>query len=132
MPTATRKKIVYYAHAMCLYEHPREDLELQLIRAAFQRHRVVNPASYDSSPAKRRDTIDFCLRLIDQSDVVVYSRLLGKVTCGVGAEVNHALKCGKPVFEIRRGRIARRKKPLRYLRREATKNLYRRFRLLYG
>lgn len=41
-----------------------------------------------------------CLRLVEECDIVVFSRLLGKITAGVGKEVNHAMKNGKAVYEI--------------------------------
>jgi len=82
MPQPTRKKSLYYAHALCLYRHFQEDTELELIRAAFPGHRIVNPARYENHPEKRRDTLGFFLRLVEASDAVVFSRLLGKVTGG--------------------------------------------------
>jgi len=130
MPKPRPKKTLYYAHAMCLYGHYHEDAELELIRAGFPGHRIVNPAGYDDHPAKRRDTLGFCFRLIDKADVVVFSRLLGKVTAGVGAEVRYALEAGKPVFEIRDGRLVAVKRPVRFIGRDATVALYREFRAL--
>lgn len=72
-----------------------ESQELAAIRRRFKGG-VVNPAKYDDHPEKQRDTLGFCLRLIEGCDVVVFSRLLGKITAGVGREINHALKLKKP------------------------------------
>ena len=63
---------------------------------------------------------------------MVFSRLLGEVTAGVGAEVKYALEAGKPVFEIRDGRLVAVKRPVRFLGRSATLNLYDTFRRRYS
>ena len=42
----------------------------------------------------------YCLRLVEQCDVLVFSRIMKKVTCGVGKEVNHALKKGKILRKV--------------------------------
>jgi hypothetical protein len=115
---------LYYAHAMCLYGEAAERLELKRIRTAFRRARIVNPSMYDGHPEKRRDTVGFCLRLIEKCDAVIFSRLMGKVTAGVGKEVNHALRIGLPVFEIVGRETKRRKKRVRYISRAATIRLY--------
>ncbi|MCL6566748.1 MAG: nucleoside 2-deoxyribosyltransferase [Acidobacteriia bacterium] len=123
-------KKVYYAHAMCLYGEPEEHQELAQIKRKFRGSRIVNPADYDGHPDKRRNGVRFCLRLIEGCDIVVFSRLLGKVTAGVGKEVNHALKIGKPVFELAQGRFIRHTRPVKYISRPATINLYERWRAL--
>jgi len=123
-------KNVYYAHALCLYGSPEEFQELRTIRGSLRKHRVVNPAEYENHPEKRRDTIGFCLRLVEGSDIVVFSRLLDKVTAGVGKEVNHALKVGKPVFELKMGKLVRHTRSVKYISRAATINLYRKWRAI--
>jgi anaerobic glycerol-3-phosphate dehydrogenase len=75
---------LYYAHAMCTYGTIAEEFELKQIRTGFRRVRIVNPASFDGHPEKRKDTVGFCLRLVEKCDAVVFSRLMGKVTAGVG------------------------------------------------
>jgi hypothetical protein len=123
-------KNVYYAHAMCLYGSRKELQELRTIRGKLRKHRIVNPAAYGNHPEKRRDTIGFCLRLVEGSDVVVFSRLLHRVTAGVGKEVNHALRIGKPVFELMPGKLVPRARPVKYISRAATINLYRKWRAI--
>lgn len=120
---------VYYAHAICMYGWPAERRELTTIRRTFRGSRIVNPAAYSDHPEKRRDTMGFCLRLVEESDAVVFSRLLGKVTSGVGKEVNHALRLGKPVFEVAAGKVVRRRSRVTFIRRGATISLYDRWRL---
>lgn len=130
---------VYYAHAMCMYGHPMERQQLDAIRRDLPDHRIINPADYDDHPEKRRETLGFCLRLIErEADRVVFSRLLGKITCGVGEEVNHALHLGLDVFEVVRHETSRewvcrpQREPVQYLSRDETMRQYRRFRLVYS
>ena len=119
---------VYYAHAICLYGQADECKELGCIRKRFRNATVVNPARYDGHPDKQIDTVGFCLKLIDKCDVVVFSRLLGKITSGVGKEVNHALKNGKSVFELTADEIKPCTRRVKYVSRVATRKLYREYR----
>jgi hypothetical protein len=128
MRKTTKKQTVYYAHAMCLYGRRDERLQLAHIRKEFRPCTVVNPANFDGHPDKVNDTVGFCLKLIDESDVVVFARLLGKVTAGVGKEVNYALKTGKLVFELQSDRIVRRFRRVNYISRRATISLYEKYR----
>lgn len=121
---------VYCAHALSLHGSPEEFQELTTIRRRLLKHRVVNPAKYEDHPEKHRDTIGFCLRLVECSDVVVFSRLLDKITAGVGKEVNHALKIGKPVFELKTGELVQHTCSVKYISRTATINLYRKWRAI--
>jgi len=121
-------KRVYYAHAIVLYGRRAERGELAVIRRKFRRVRIVNPTAYRDHPDKLRDQMGFCLRLVAASDSVVFSRLLGKVTAGVGKEVNHALRLGKAVFEVTAGKVVRRKRRVAFITRRATLVLYERWR----
>lgn len=111
---------LYYAHAICIYRSTTEEDETSRIRRQFPGAEIISPASYENDPEKRRDTLAFCFALIEKTDAVIYTRLFGKVTSGVGAEVNHA-----PVYELTRDGIRQIKRPLTYLSREATISLYR-------
>src|SRR5258708_23069479 len=113
-------KTIYYAHAMCLYGRSDERQQLTRIRKQFRRLKIVNPANYDDHPLKQADTVGFCLKLVEGCDLVVFSRLLGKITAGVGKEVNHALKIGKPVFELSPAKMVRRTRKLAYVSRRDT------------
>lgn len=125
--------LLYYAHAMCMYGTVAEEFELKGIRCEFRRVRIINPAKYDGHPDKLKDTVGFCLGLVEKSDAVVFSRLMGKITAGVGKEVNYALRIGRPVFELIDGHLKRRKTRVKYISRAATRRLYRRWwRSLYG
>lgn len=122
---------VYYAHALCIYRHLVELQELAAIRRRFKDVRVVNPAKYAAYPEKQNDTLGFCFRLIERCDVVVFSKLEGKVTAGVGKEINHALGLKKPVYELRDGKLLRHLRPVRYLSRPGTISLYQKWRKKY-
>jgi hypothetical protein len=124
----SKRRRVYYAHAMCLYGELDEWRELKHIRRELSLISIVNPAKYDGHPLKRKDTVGFCLRLVEGCDVVVFTRLLGKIAAGVGKEVNHALKLGKPVFELSNGRLISRARKVTFVSRRATINLYRKYR----
>ncbi|SRR6266404_549746 len=128
MRKRSKSQTVYYAHPICIYGRPAERRELTIIRRQFQRSAVVNPADYRFDPEKLRDQIGFCLRLVAQADLLVFSRLLGKVTAGVGKEVNHALRLGKSVYEVRAGRLVKRQRRVKYITPHATRRLYRKWR----
>ena len=113
---------------MCLYGRLDERQELGIIRRSFRGALIVNPADYDGHPDKLADTVGFCLTLIDDCGVVVFSRCLGKITAGVGKEVNHALKTGKKVFELAAGKLVPCNQRVKYISRVATRSLYRKYR----
>jgi hypothetical protein len=125
---SVKKKTVYYAHAMCIYGHDVERDEVDVIKHKLPGAKILNPAAYSNHPEKRSDTMGFCLRLVEGSDAVVFSRLLGKVTAGVGKEVNHGLRLRKPVFEIVGQKLTKRTRPVKYVNRDTTINLYREWR----
>ena len=70
----------------------------------------------------------FCLKLVEECDILIFSRLLGKITAGVGKEVNHALKKGKIVYEVTSTALVRRHRSVKYLSRNPTIRLYRKWR----
>ena len=117
-------KKVYFAHPMCVYGDRLERRQLTQIRKQFRPCKVVNPALYNKHPQKRRDTVGFCLKLVEGCDAVVFARLFDKVTAGVGKEVNHALKIGKEVFELKDSAIVRRIRSVKYISRHDTIALY--------
>lgn len=116
-------KTVYYAHAYCTYGYPCETTEIRTIRRHLKRHKLINPSLHDN-PRKQIEGMAYCLRLVEQCDVLAFSRIMKKVTCGVGKEVNHALKKGKTVYEITRNGLIRRRRKIGYLAYDATIRLY--------
>jgi len=116
---------VYYAHAICLYSTEREKKELELIREKFKDAEIINPVNYQNH------SMDFYLRLVDKCHIVVFSCLLGKVTAGVGKEVNYALKKGKDVYMLNGVSLIPIKSPVKYISRQSTRELYREWLLRY-
>ena len=125
--------IIYYAHPMVMYHRLEERQHLRVIRDAFPESKIINPARFDGHPDKRSDTLGFCHKLIDKSHALVFCRLFGQITCGVGDEINYALRNEKEVFELRpdydaeEWEMARVSRPVRYITRAETLALYRRF-----
>ncbi|MFZ0770488.1 MAG: hypothetical protein WCA49_05675 [Candidatus Sulfotelmatobacter sp.] len=120
-------KTIYYAHALCVYGTPCERAELKAIRGKFKKYRIINPSRYGNDPEKLRDRIGFCLRLVEKCDIVVFSCLLGKVTAGVGKEVNHALKIGTAVYELQPKSVVRRRQKVKHLSIKGSILQYRRW-----
>ena len=92
---------IYYAHAMCIYGTDDEENEIQQIRQNFPDHSIVDPGTYANNPEKRRDSMEYCKKLVSGCDKLVFTRLLGKITAGVGIEINHVLESGKIVYELK-------------------------------
>lgn len=109
---------VYYAHAICLYGTEREKKEMRLIRERFKDAEIINPANYPDH------SMDFYIRLVDKCHIVVFSRLLGKVTSGVGKEVNFALDKDKNVYMLNEVSLFPIKSPVEYIPRQCTIELY--------
>jgi len=66
--------------------------------------------------------------LLKGCDSVVFTLLYGKITSGVGKEVNFAMDLGMEVYELRGRRFVRRKRRVRFVSRAATVRLYERWR----
>lgn len=109
---------IYYAHPICLYGSIAEQEQLSCISTKFENSEIINPAMYPSQ------SMEFYLELVEKSDIVVFSCLLGKITSGVGKEINHALKNGKEVYKLNEGIFHLIKLPVSYMSRQATVNLY--------
>ena len=120
---------IYYAHAMCIYGTEDEEFEIQQIRQNFPDHSIVDPGTYANNPEKRRDTMEYCKKLVSGCDKLVFTRLLGKITAGVGIEINHALESGKIVYELKNNKTKQIKKPVKYISRENTRSLYGKYRM---
>jgi hypothetical protein len=124
MSASKTKLQIWFAHAMCTYNRPSEAKELKQIASHFRKAVVVNPADYDDDPEKQNDLKNFCKRLVSSCDIVVFSRLLGKITAGVGIEINHALRNGIPVYDLADGQFLPVTNPVRYLNKDQTKQTY--------
>lgn len=124
----SRRQKLYFAHAMCTYGKSDERRDLARIRRRWTRAIIVNPARYSEHPEKLADTMNFCFGLVGRCQFGVFTRLLGKITCGVGKEVNHALKIGKPVFELDGKKLVHRSRRVSYISRVSTIRLYAKYR----
>lgn len=94
---------VFYSHPMKLYGTEAEKRDISLIETRFPGCEVVDPSRLQSG-GKELETA-YYLGLVDSCDCLVFARLHGYVTEGVRPEVEHALAGGKPVYELRNGKL---------------------------
>ncbi|MCH7562033.1 MAG: hypothetical protein IIC67_11860 [Thaumarchaeota archaeon] len=120
---------IYYAHAMCIYGTDDEDTEMLQIKQNFPDHSIVDPGTYASNPDKRNGGMEYCMKLVSECDKLVFTRLLEKITAGVGLEINYALDSGKLVYELKKDKIKQVKKPVKYISRNDTISLYGKYRM---
>jgi len=117
---------MYYSHAMITYGTLCEKAEKRRIKARFANYKIIDPGRYEDNREKRRSGMNYCMRLIDDCDALIFSRWNNSITAGVGKEINHALCKGMPVYELRGRHIESVHKRVRYLPRDKTRQLYRR------
>ena len=88
---------IYYAHPMSMYGTREEKLKKAQIKRAFPGSHIVDPSLFPDHE------MAYYLRRVERCNMVVFSRLEGKIGAGIGKEINHALKSGMPVFELLNG-----------------------------
>ena len=115
---------VYYSHAMPLYGTIEEENEKQQILSNISNANIVDPGSFQDNPEKRRGGMEYCLKLVEKCDELVFSKYFGKITAGVGKEINHALSMKMSVHELWNGKLRRVTREVKYLSRLATRRLY--------
>lgn len=120
---------IYHAHALCTYGTRTEKAERKRIRAKFPKCRIVDPGQYEENFEKQIKGMKYCFELIRDCDALVFSRLLKQVTAGVGLEIRYALSRGKRVYELSGKRFLLVRKPLPYLSRKSSRNLFRIWRI---
>ena len=118
---------VYFAHPICIYGSLEEDVQLQRIHGRFPKAEVVNPAENPGGLQDPEATMNHYYRLLESCNLVVFTRLYGKITSGVGKEVNRALGRGMSVYELRGRRFIRRQRRVKFVSRDATVRLYERW-----
>ncbi len=118
------KARIYHAHPICTYGRLAEQREQLLIRQIFPGYEIVDPGLYKKNEEKRLGGMEYCMKLVDSCDALAFSRILGKVTSGVGLEVEHALASGKAVYELIGNGVRQVSEPLAYVSREETLQLY--------
>jgi hypothetical protein len=109
---------------MCIYGTDYEKEEIALIRKHLPDYQIVDPGSFQTNAEKSREGMRYCFRIIDGCHALIFSRLLGKVTAGVGLEVNYAISKPIPVYELQGGGIGQVSRPIRFLSREDTLKHY--------
>jgi len=118
------KARIYHAHARCTYRRQAERREQVIIRQIFPEHEIVDPGLYDENEEKRFGGVEYCIKLVDSCDALAFSRILGKVTSGVGLEVEHALASRKSVYEIIGNGVRPVSEPPAYVSIQETLQLY--------
>lgn len=121
---------IYYAHAKCTYGSPTEKTEKKQIKAVFPKCKIIDPGKHEGNIEKTTKEMKYCYGLISTCDALVFSRLLRRITSGVGKEIKYALRNGIRVYELRGKNFKSIKKSLPYLSRKNTIRLYRRWRLM--
>ena len=120
---------IYYSHAIPTYGTKLEKIEKRQILKNFPGVKIVDPGSFQNNLEKRLGGMEYCLNLVDKCNGLVFTRFLNKITAGVGKEINHAMKKCMPVHELKKGKVRKIRKPVKYLSREETVKLYRMWRL---
>jgi|GEM_PF-1206067 hypothetical protein len=104
---------------MCIYGTAFENAELLAIAAHLPDCEIVNPGTLQTNQGKS-DGMAYWFRLIDCRDALIFSRLLNRITSGVGLEVNHVLARPIPVHELSHGKMVGVAKPVQFMTREET------------
>jgi hypothetical protein len=120
---------IYHAHALCTYGTQTERAERRQIRATFPKCKIVDPGQFENSVEKQVKGMKYCFELIRDCDALVFSKLLKKVTTGVGLEIRYALAHHIRVYELKGKSIRQVTKPLRYLSRKHSRDLFRTWRM---
>jgi len=121
----TRVRKVYYSHPMPSYGTEKEKDGIYRIEGKFGRVQIINPA--DTKPqdlSNFTDEMEFFFKQIDECDAVMFRRLGNVITSGIGEEINYALGKGKAVFEITDKGFKKVTKPVDFISRELTHELY--------
>ena len=100
---------------MPLYGNPKEISEKSQIKKNIPAVTIVDPGTYQDNPEKRRDGMEYCLKLVKECDSLVFSKYHGEITAGVGKEVNFAIENKMPVYELNGGKLHRIEQSVAYL-----------------
>jgi hypothetical protein len=114
---------------MCLYGTKCEKTEKLAIKKKFPKAKIINPGSYEHNLEKMLGGMEYCFKLVDSCEVLIFSRLLGKITAGVGKEINYALAKGKKVFELSDGKLLKISSPVKYISRFSSVALYEKWKM---
>ncbi len=120
--------LLYYAHSMCLYGTETEAAEVALIARCLPYYDIIDPRALQDKVDGSDDAMRYFFKVINYCDALVFSRLLGEITSGVGLEVNHALAKFIPVYELGEGKVWSVTQPVQFLSREDTIKQYSKWR----
>jgi len=108
---------------MPLYGTNQESNERRQIIKKFPKAEIIDPGSFQDNPEKQREGMEYCLKLVRSCQDVVFSKFQGKITAGVGLEVNYAIEKKINVFELNGDKFHSIDKPIEYLSIIETMNL---------
>lgn len=108
---------------MPLYGTKQESNERKQIIKKFPKGEIIDPGSFKDNPEKQREGMEYCLKLVSKCQAVVFSKFKGKITAGVGKEVNYAIEKKINVFELNGNKFHSIDKPVDYLSIMDTINL---------
>lgn len=100
---------IYYSHPMQMYRNDIEKIHIEIIKNKFPNCQIMNPSNYTSHD------MNYYLKKVEKSDILVYIKFKNKITAGVGKELNHAIECKIPVYEIKNKKLQHRIKKVIYL-----------------
>lgn len=86
---------IYFAHSIKEYNTAIERGCISIIKQHFPGCEIINPKDLYF------DDFSEYLRVVEQCDILVYKRWNGYITAGVAKEIEHALSCDIPVYEIK-------------------------------
>jgi hypothetical protein len=109
---------------MCLYGTEAESSEADDIARRLPSCHIVNPGILQRQADESVDAMRYFFKVVEYCDALVFSRLLGEISAGVGLEVNHALAKSIPVYELFDGSVFRVSRPVSFLSRDETLKRY--------
>ena len=128
--TLGRNKMkVYYAHAMPIYGTKMEMKEKEFILKNLPDAEIIDPGSFQDNIQKQKEGMEYCFKLIEKCQGVIFTKFLNHITAGVGLEINYALSKSIPVHELVDGKLKKVKSKVKYLNRQDTITLYRKLRI---
>lgn len=90
---------VYYAHHQWKYGTKIEEFEIEMIRKAFPKMDIFNPATdLKTDGLSEEEIMKQCLEEVDASDLVVFTTMDGYIGKGVLEEIRHAKSNKKVVL----------------------------------
>ena len=97
---------IYYAHHQWKYGTKIEEYELDLIKKNFPNAVIFNPATELKTEGKSEyEIMEECLKIVEKSDMVIFSCMDGMIGIGVYEEVEKAKAAGKLTLCISQNRL---------------------------